>query len=316
MRKQFLLALIIGTCICIASCKKDKTETPPVLDENDKQFNADANYYKGESDQSNDDINTALKDIPAFRGGSASLPAILSSPLCGVTIDSTLIDSLILVFNFDGITPCFSPTRTRSGQIKVRLISGSHWSDVNAMLTIEYINFKVTRLYDNKSIKFNGTKTLQNVNGNNWLGFILGTSTLEYRERANNIHVEFDNGSNATWNSARTTQWSYTPSNGRITFTANGDTAMNGYSTVDSWGVNRFGYNFTTKYNTAVASNTYCGLWNFTSGELVHYVNNRSFVLTLGVDQSGNPSTLDCAYGYKVTWTPAGGTQTSLVFSY
>ncbi len=320
MKKHVLAALFLGTFIFLSACKKEnKTEETPdaaTLSDNDKQFNSDANYYKGESDQSNDDINTSLKDIPAFRGGGVPVPGILSSPLCGATIDSSQIDSLILFFNFDGVTPCFNPVRTRSGQIKVRLTSGTHWGDVNAVLTIDYINFKITRLFDNKSIKFNGTKTLQNVNGNDWLGFILGTSTLKYRERAINIHVDFDNGASATWNSARLTQWNYNPSNTRITFTANGDTAINGYTTVDSWGVNRFGSNFTTKYTTAVVSNTYCGLWNFTSGELVHYVNNRNFILTLGVNQNGNPSTLDCAYGYKVTWTPDGGAQTSVVLSY
>jgi hypothetical protein len=320
MKKQLLIALAIGTASFIASCKKEskteETATPEALEANDKQFNADANFYKGESDQSNDDINTALKDIPAFRGGSVSVPEVLSSPLCGVTIDSSQIDSLVLFFNFDGVTPCFNPTRTRSGQIKVRLTSGAHWSDVNAVLTIDYINFKVTRLYDNKSIRFNGTKTLQNINGNDWLGFILGTATLKYRERALSIHVDFDNGSNATWNCARITQWNYTPSSSKITFTASGDTTLNSYSNVDSWGVNRFGMAFTTNYNSPVVSNTYCGLWNFISGELVHHVNNRDFTLTLGVDQNGNPTPYACAYGYKVTWTSLSGVLTSVVLSY
>jgi hypothetical protein len=317
MRKSLFVALFIGSAIALASCKKEsKTEETAALEESDKQFNADANYYKSESDQSNDDINTTLKDIPAFRGGGAVVPGILSSPLCGCTIDSSQIDSLILFFNFDGVTPCFSPSRTRSGQIKVRLTSGAHWSDINAVLTIDYINFKVTRLYDNKSIKFNGTKTLQNVNGNDWLGFIFGTAVLKYRERALNIHVDFDNGSSATWNCARITQWNYTPADSKITFTASGDTALNGYTSVDSWGVNRFGLNFTTKYNTPVVSNTYCGLWRFISGELVHYVGTRNFTLTLGVDQNGDPTPYACAYGYKVTWTPAGGSLTSVVLSY
>src|SRR5207245_1590336 len=103
----------------------------------------------------------------------------LSSPLCGVTIDAHDSASHILYYNFDGVTPCFSPSRTRAGQIKVQLTSGSHWGDVGAVLTLTYNSFKVTRLSDNKSIMFNGTKTLKNINGNNWIGFLLGTTTLK-----------------------------------------------------------------------------------------------------------------------------------------
>src|SRR3954471_15383630 len=100
MKKQLVIILFTGALIFIASCKKESTTETPALAENDKQFNSDANYYKSESDQSNDDINTALKSIPAFRGGSVSMPAAVSDTApCGSTIDSSQIDSLILFFN-------------------------------------------------------------------------------------------------------------------------------------------------------------------------------------------------------------------------
>lgn len=150
------------------------------------------------------DINNALSEIPTFGRGTNTL----SSPLCGVTIDSSQIAQKILFFNFDGVTPCFSPSRTRSGQVKVESTSGTFWSDVNAVLTMTYIDFKITRLYDNKSIMFNGVKTLKNINGNNWIGFLQGNATLKYQERAFNIAVTYDNGSGAVWKSARMTQWS------------------------------------------------------------------------------------------------------------
>lgn len=290
------------------SCKKDKSEEAQ-LDSKVTQFNNDANYYRSESDQADNDINNSLGDIPAF-GRRSAAASILSSPLCGVTIDSSQIANKILFYNFDGVTPCFSPSRTRSGQIKVQLTGGTHWSDVNAELTITYINFKVTRLYDNKSIMFNGVKTLTNVNGNDWIGFLLGTSTLKYRERALNIAVVFDNGSaSATWNAARVTEWSFVSAAvnpsipyDHIVFTAQGDTTIGGHVKTDSWGVNRFGNAFTTYYNSQLNSNTYCGLWRFNSGELVHEVSGNTYTLTLGVDQSGNPTPYTCAYGFKVSW--------------
>jgi hypothetical protein len=314
---------LLSISILIGSCKKEKNEPdPPQLDGNVSQFNADANYYKSESDQADSDINGSLSEIPSFGKFSSAVSAAFSSPLCGVTIDSSQIASKILYYNFDGVTPCFSPSRTRSGQIKVQLTNGTLWSDVGAELTLTYTDFKVTRLFDNKSIKFNGTKTLKNINGNNWLGFLLSTATLKYQERALNIDVTFDNGMTAVWNSARITEWSYIQATtnpsipyAHIKFNAIGDTTVSGQSNVDSWGVNRFGEPFVTYYNASLVSNSYCGLWRFTAGELVHVVNGNNFTLNLGVDQSGNPTPHACAYGFKVSWI-YGGTPASVVLSY
>ncbi|HNP49903.1 MAG TPA: hypothetical protein PKL85_13755 [Bacteroidia bacterium] len=316
------LMLVTAVLLVVSACKKeDKSEDKAQLDAKVSQFNSDANNYKAESDQADNDINNSLSSIPAF-GRVAEGAAILSSPLCGVTIDSSQIANKILFYNFDGQTPCFSPSRTRSGQIKVQLTSGAHWSDQNAILTLTYTNFKITRLSDNKSITFNGVKTLKNINGNNWLGFLTSTATLKYQERALNIAVTFDNSLSATWNSARTTEWSYVQATtnpsipyAHIVFTAKGDTTLNGYSNVDSWGINRFGETFTTNYTSPILSNTYCGLWRFNSGELVHHINSSVFTLTLGLDQNGNPTPYACAYGYKVSWN-VNGNANSVILSY
>lgn len=312
-----MMAVSIASLTLFSSCLRNRNNVK--LDKNIEQHNNDANYYKGQLDQADTDINNTLKDIPAFGKNDEGLE-IFSSPLCGCTIDSVDIAQKIIYFNFDGVTPCFSPSVTRSGQIKVQLTSGNYWRDPGAVITETFTNYKITRLSDNKSIMFNGVKTLENVNGHNWLTFILSQSTFKHRERAFNIDVTFDNNQHATWNSARTTEWSYIQAGGgipyaRVGFAADGDTSLNGYNTVDSWGINRFGSPFTTYYNTPVVSNTYCGLWRFTSGELVHNVDNNNFTLTLGVDQNGNPSSAACAYGYKVEWSN-GNNNYEVVLSY
>lgn len=318
---KIILITAIALTAVVFGCKKDSKTDKAELDSNVAQFNTDANNYKSESDQADNDINNSLSEIPAF-GRLSHSASILSSPLCGVTIDSSQIANKILFYNFDGITPCFSPSRTRAGQIKVELTSGTHWSDVGAELTLTYINFKIVRLSDNKSIKFNGVKTLKNINGNDWLGFLLSTATLKYQERALNIAVVFDNNLNAVWNSARITEWSLIPATANpnipyahIAFSSIGDTTLNGHTSVDIWGVNRFGSSFTTYYNAPVVSNTYCGLWRFNSGELAHAVDGNTFTLTLGVDQNGNPTPYACAYGYKVGWV-VNGNSNSVVLSY
>ena len=99
------------------------------------------------------------------------------------------------MFKFDSTqTSCFAPVRIRSGQIKVQLTNGAYWGQQGAVLTLTYINYKVLYKATNTFIRFNGTKTLTNVNGNKWISFLLGTSTLDYRERAYNVKVDFSGG--------------------------------------------------------------------------------------------------------------------------
>jgi hypothetical protein len=325
MKKFIPFVLLITGLFVISSCKKnDKDEPTPNLDAQVQQHNNDANTYKSESDQMDDEINNYISQNTTFgaRYGEGGGHPLINS-LCGVTIDSSEVANKILYFNFDGITPCLSPSRTRGGQIKVQLKSGNKWADIGAVLTITYNNFKITRLKDNKSIMFNGVKTLQNINGNDWFKFLTSGFILKYKERALNIAVSFDNGLSATWNSARITEWTFknkTAVSGipydHINFKATGDTTVGGFSTVDSWGVNRFGKSFTTYYNSSVISNTYCGFWRFTGGELVHNINSNNYVVTLGVDQNGNPTPYVCAYGYRVTWKGANGNSVTRVCSY
>lgn len=303
--------------LVLNSCKK-KEETV-AIDEKSKQFNEDANEVKSESDNVDNDINSSIDNTSI--GGRTS--ASYSSELCGVTIDSSQIANKTLFYNFDGSTPCFSPSRTRSGQIKVELINGNHWKDMGAVLKLTYINFKITKLNNNKSITFNGTKSLKNVNGINWFTFLTSSSNFKFQERAVNVNVTFDNGNQAVWNSARITTWDYIAANvtpgipyGYVKFTSNGDTILNGLGSTDSWGVNRYGLPFQTVYQSPWLSNSYCGFWRPTSGTLSHQVGNSNLTLQLGVDQNGNASTLPCAYGYKVSWTPAGGAAQSEILSY
>ncbi|MCF8276705.1 MAG: hypothetical protein K9J17_08225 [Flavobacteriales bacterium] len=307
---MFVTAFIVG---CGAFRK--------LLDAKIEQFNTDSNTYKAELDQADNDINDALSDIDGF-GKTDYHDQIFSSPLCGVTIDCTDVNQGILYFNFDGTTPCFSPSRTRAGQIKVQLVAGNSWAEAGAVIKQTFSNFKVTHLSSGRSIEFDGIKTLKNVNGHNWWQFLQGTSDLTYESRSLDMAVSFDNGQSASWNHARTVIWSYSPAGNDplipyayIGFEANGDTTINGTSGIDSWGVNRYGSDFITYYTQAIHSNTYCGLWRFNSGQLVHEVDGDDYTLTLGVDQSGNPASGTCAYGFEVSWN-VGNNSNSAVFSY
>ena len=142
MKQKLMTMLIAGTLTLalVTSCKK-KEEEKTQLDEQTQTFNDDANDYKAESDNADNDNNNSLDGITGF-GRRANT---LSSELCGVTIDSSQLAQKILFFNFDGVTPCFSPSRTRSGQIKVELIAGNLWADAGSVLRM---HTSILKLHD------------------------------------------------------------------------------------------------------------------------------------------------------------------------
>ena len=61
-----ILMLITAGIFILNACKKNEEEDKVQLDANVSQFNTDANNYKSESDQADNDINNSLSSIPAF----------------------------------------------------------------------------------------------------------------------------------------------------------------------------------------------------------------------------------------------------------
>ena len=137
--------------------------------------------------------------------------------------------------------------------------------------------------------------------------------TAKYKVRAYNVQVLFDNAQTAVWNLAHTAEYNYLPASQKITFSCNGDTTFSGLNGISSWGTNRNAQNFTTHFNTPWVSNSYCDYWRPISGEFTHSINSANFTITLGVDQGGNASTLNCAYGYKVVWSTANGSGSAVI---
>lgn len=303
-----LFIATIASMMLIYSCKKkeDSSTTNTTLDASSAKFNDDANFYKGENDQLNDDVNQDLGNHPGMRLGEGGNRFQSFNPPCGSTVDTTFIAQKKLIYTFDGTTNCYG--RKRSGTVVVELTKGNKWSDVGAELTFTTTNYKVTRIYDGKSVTIRGTKKLSNDNGFNWATFFTGTGTIKYTERALGVLATFDSGLQATWNSAVTAEWSFNPNTYVYSFRCNGDTAISGTNNVSAWGTNRFGNAFVTHYTAPIVCNSICAYSKPMSGQLIHNVNNATFTLTLGVDQNGNAySGSACPFGYKIAWVLGNG---------
>lgn len=296
-RNIHLLVLAVSILI-VTSCTKAKNNA--IADPNAKQHNEDVSNTKSESDNINSDVNNALTNISGF-GKNGSLEAL---SICGASIDSSQKNAAIpsITITFDGTTVCSNPSRIRSGTVKVELISGAKWTDAGAKLRVTHTNYKVTfPSLNNHYLVFNGTKYLTDVNGINWLTIYLGSSTASIRERCYDMQVTFENGQTSLWKSARLSEWGI-KNGSEIYAIVNGDTTING-KTIDSWGVTRFGTNFTTEMIQPWKSSTTCGWWRPTQGKYTSTTDNFSVTATFGVNSSGTQISSGCAYGFKLNWT-------------
>jgi hypothetical protein len=336
MKKIFFTLLLVAGALSITliySCKKKDDSTTnnnnPATNSysvsNNNTFNDDANYYKSENDNLNNDINSDISTYhPGMRLPAGSDPEKFQSynAPCGATVDTTQINQQKLIYHFNPAINCGG--RHRSGTITVQLTNGTHWSDPGAVLTFSTTDYTVIR-WDGKSISFNGTKTLKNVNGSSyaqWLAFFYGTGTIKLQERAVGVKVTFNGVLHATWNTAYTAEWSYTPSDSIVYFTANGDSSgagVGGYNNVGAWGTNRFGQLFYTHYDSPIVCDSYCNTWEPLSGVATHNVDNSTLTLTLGTDTAGvhqNYTAKNCPWGFNVTWHFGNGSNGSANIPY
>jgi hypothetical protein len=310
--KSGIAAITIFSFLLIASCSKVKTDTN--ADPNAKQHNEDVSNTKTESDNVNTDVNLLLREISGF--GKREAGEAIS--ICGATIDSShQFDPVpMVIITFDGTTVCGSPSRKRSGEIKVELIQGNKWSDQGAKLKVTHTNYKVTFVtLNNHYVTFNGIKYLTNLTGFDWFTYLFsGSLTATIKERSDNMLVTFENGQEASWNSARLSTWEITGYS-TIVATVNGD-SINGNKTIDSWGVTRFGTAFTTEMVTPWKSGTACGWWKPTQGKYTSTTDNFTVTATFGVDNNGNPAS-GCPGYFKLGWTIlSSGTSGEAVIGY
>ncbi|MBS1635301.1 MAG: hypothetical protein JST26_05215 [Bacteroidetes bacterium] len=291
------LALFIG----VGSCKKNK-----LFKKENGQASADNQAIQAQTDGAASDANTAIGNYTKLSGKMNQANGILSTNICGATIDTTGLYMGTVMINYNG-TVC--DNRKREGSIRLTIIDhalGKRWKDAGCVLKVDYLSYKVTRASDGKSLKFNGTHYVTNVNGGTWLNLVLNTQpNLVHTIKGDGLSVEFEDGHTSTWNIHR--QYTYTWNGSVLTCTGEGIGTYNGISSLENWGTTRDGDEFTSQVTTPVVWNTTCGAWAPITGEVVIKVDSKFFELkcNFGVDASGNSVTTapnSCPYGWKVEW--------------
>jgi len=318
--KHSIFRSIVAICFAIfiiSGCKKKEEEAPaptpvPTTDGSTQQSQraSDQSSFENETNQAMDDANSALQGVSTTRGVQV---------YCNMTIDSSQKAIGKLTLNFNGLD-C-SGMKNRTGAIVIQLpYNGSTvttWSTAGATASLTFNNYTVTYVSNNKSIIFNGTHSVTNVNGGGWLTLYLGTPIV-HKVRAD-MQLTFDDGTTRIWKAAKKRTLTYI--GGVLKVTMAGDTVIGSYNNVAFWGVNRMGENFTVDVPTAfsydmVNPGTNCTYKPLT-GVIVHYGVAHVLTLTYGVDTNGNSVTPGtCPYGYKISWVDGQGATQQAVLSY
>ena len=314
---NIILAVTISGLV-ISGCKKKDEEAPaptPVVSvvpngsqSQQTQKVNDQTSFDDETNKAMDDAINALEYCSKTRDIQA---------LCNTTVDTTFAAQGKITLTYTG-NDCLSLT-SRSGSIIIQFpyngTTLTTWTTAGSKAQLTFVNYKVTRLSNNKSLTFNGYHAIKNVNGGGVIQLLAG-ATILHQIRAD-MQITFDDGTSRTWLVAKTR--TFTNVLGLITNTIAGDTTFGSYVHAAVWGTNRLGQPFTVDLPTSVAyylAGTLC-LYRPHTGVLIHYASAFSYTITYGVDILGNPVTFgQCPYGYKFNWIDSTGTPQQIVLPY
>jgi hypothetical protein len=200
----------------------------------------------------------------------------------------------------------------------VNYANGVRWKNPGAVIKIEYLNYKITRASDQKSMLLNGVQNLTNVSGGNW--FTLLTSPTQTNIvltiTGTNLSVTWQDNKTATYNINR--RITYSRAGTIISAKGEGIGTSNNLNDLENYGTTRDGDAFTSQVTTPVIWNTTCGGGAPLQGAVNIKVSSKNFDLKFlyGVDVNGNTVAVgsnQCPYGWKLEWTANGATSSKVI---
>ncbi len=297
------MLLLAVAALALNGCRKDNDE--PANTDNLKATSKDEVTLKAADDLGTNDVNKIL-------GGSGS-KAMLWVP-CNATLDSSFViaDTITYIINYNGLN-C-EGNYNRVGTIEAHKCINSHWSDAGAAVYIKYVNLKVTRVSDGRWAIVNGIKRYSNESGGT-LGLLGNGLTSVTHKVTGTLTATFDDNSVRSWNVARLRV--YTGSLGNLVVNMTGLGSADGYSGLESWGVNRHGDNYYNSVTSAIIFKEACS-WDAISGTGIISIPEEDITANLTFGYDSNSQLVDmngtsCATHYRVDWTKGNNSGTFYV---
>jgi hypothetical protein len=314
--RKVLLNAALGVALAglvFTGCKKNDDTTVTDDGYSEQVTGTDASRFDASLDMVDDDINSIALHNSQFRGVHA-LWILRGGTPCNATIDSSMQDQGLLKVIYRGNDCTGLHSRTGVVTLQLPYSKQTHkvtpWSEVGSTLTVTFDNFMITRLSDNRSVTFYGTKMITNVTGG-MVDEADDIAGIAYRTTGM-LKVLFDNNTSRTWNMDRTRSISREARVTRVVIT--GNATVNNYSNVSVWGINRSENPFTVAINLPIVLNSQCDLNGMSGVKTIHQA-DRVLTVTYGVDKNGLPVTTGCPYGYRLNWVDKTG-EHQVIISY
>lgn len=277
MKTVKFLSLIMAVSFIsfiVTSCDKDKL---------DKDFDSSSMQQLAQDEVNMEaSSNEALDDANEVLSKGGGLKSISALP-CNCTIDSLLVgDTMTYTLTFTG-NNC-NNTKLKSGQIKIKRVVTAAWSAAGTTVSLQFINYKVTKLSNQKWTMLNGSKTWTNLSGGLIKNIGTSSTTSVTHTITGSIQASFSDTTTRTWNIARKKTFTGTYPNALI-LSIEGTGNSNGYNNLATWGTNRQNENFYTQINQAIVLKQSCS-WDPTSGIKVHQIpaDSKTATATFGYD--------------------------------
>ena len=288
------LLLVAAFALTVSGCKKDPVVDPPAGNGSTsvQQISQDDNHLQ----KIDDDINLDIEKM--MTGGGLKSTTWLP---CNATIDSTNVvnDTITYYITYHGLN-C-PETLYRTGKVEVKKHVGTHWYMPGATVLVKIINLQVTRVATQKTIVINGVKTHKNVTGGLLIQLGYGINTIVHKTWGF-MTVNFDDGTNRTWNIAR--RCVYTGTLGQFVIGVDGFGQVGEYTNLVTWGVARNGDQFYISVPQPVHYRQVC---NFNPCNGIQSIDipsaDKGATLTFGYDSNNQPVVPPaCPTKYRVDW--------------
>jgi len=317
--------VIFTACVSlIFACNKNNTNNPgsTANSQADLQVQADDQAQVSVEDGVlNNDVNTALYSQPSIAGNSSSSIESgatttmsteqsngVTGPITNLICDATIVvdatsDPRTITITYNG-SNCWG-NRTRTGVVVISIPAGIHWGDKGATATISIQNLKITRVRDDKSITFNGSKKITNVSG----GLLINLASLQTITHtiSGDLSITFESGKQRVWSISK--QRVFTYDNGIVITTTGTHTDSLGNTNVAEWGTNRHGVAFESLITQPKVIRQDCDFRLVSGQNTILRSDNISSVITYGLDANGEPTSCPGTgtYYFKVVVTKANG---------
>ncbi len=179
--------------------------------------------------------------------------------------------------------------------------------------------YEVAFINNKTSVRLNGTATLTYVSGPYIQNITTGDSLIEVIKSSNVEYTFDDNIATITYNPINLYQLRYFTSSGSTLYaTTQGDTNINGFNSVSTWGINRYEKQFYTSILSNEVQNItdYTLSYNPLSGEKNIQDIAEPILCTYGVNSGGSPVSSGVPYGFNITWVNNGGQAQAVVKYY